>query len=224
MDFLNQILHYPLDELPFVFIALVIAFSVHEFAHAYSAYLFGDPTAKDEGRVTLNPRKHLDVFGTILIFIVGFGWAKPVPVNRGNFKYPRVMGIIVSALGPISNFILGVIALVIIVLLEVNGFDQHASGVNEAIMVFLNHFLTLNIVLTVFNLLPLPPLDGFRIVEDLMPQKLRIRMQSYTQWGVFIFLLIVFIEPLRKITLDPLFTAAYHITVQIYLILHSIAA
>lgn len=83
---LNQFLVYPLELIPYVAITLVVAFTMHELAHAYVAYRFGDPTAKNQGRLTLNPLKHLDIFGTILIFVAGFGWARPVPVNRYHFK------------------------------------------------------------------------------------------------------------------------------------------
>ena len=114
-------LWYPIRDLPFIFFVLVIAFTVHEFAHAYSAYKFGDRTAYDAGRVTLNPRVHLDVLGTILILVAGFGWAKPVPVNRGRFKYPRLMGIIVSAVGPISNLLIAVLGILAVYILNQTG-------------------------------------------------------------------------------------------------------
>jgi len=188
-----------------VFLSLVIAFSVHEFAHAYSAYLFGDHTAKNEGRVSLDPRRHLDVIGTILIFIVGFGWAKPVPVNRNNFKNPRLMGIVVSVVGPLSNLLIAFIGVLITYLLFKSGTYDSSSGIMAAIRMFLNHLVTLNAVLFVFNLLPLPPLDGYRIIEDLAPQRVRIKMHQNVQWGTLIFLFIVFIPPLYAKTLAPLF-------------------
>jgi Zn-dependent protease len=208
LDFLQQIFVYSVEEMPFVFLALVIAFSVHEWAHAYSAYIFGDPTAKNEGRVTLNPRKHLDVIGTILIFIVGFGWAKPVPVNRNNFRSPRLMGIIVSAAGPLSNLFITFIGVILTYLLFTIGAYDSSSGSMAAIRMFLNKLVELNAILFVFNFLPLPPLDGYRIMEDLAPQRIRLRMQQNVQWGVFFFLLIVFIPPLRENTLAPLFNFA----------------
>ncbi|TXK90232.1 site-2 protease family protein, partial [Parageobacillus sp. SY1] len=89
---MEQLLPYSLNEIPYVFMTLAIAFSIHEFAHAYVAYKFGDPTAKNEGRLTLSPLAHLDLLGTLLIFLAGFGWAKPVPVNRFHFKHPRLAG------------------------------------------------------------------------------------------------------------------------------------
>ena len=96
-------LAYPLSMIPYLAITLMIAFTFHEFAHAFVAYKFGDMTAKNQGRLTLNPLKHLDPIGTILIFIAGFGWARPVPVNRFFFKKPRLAGILVSVAGPLSN-------------------------------------------------------------------------------------------------------------------------
>ena len=209
MEFLNRIIAYPLDQLPFVFLALVIAFSVHEFAHAYLAYRFGDDTAKLEGRVTLNPRKHLDVFGTILVFLIGFGWAKPVPVNRANFRRPKLMSVIVSLAGPISNLLMSMIGILLFVVFMNTGLNVTGNGLSAAIGVFLIHFLELNMVLFLFNLIPLPPLDGFRIVESIAPLRIRVKLQQYSQWGVFIFLLIVFIKPLHLVTIGPMYELAF---------------
>jgi Zn-dependent protease len=103
---MDSFLRFPIDQIPFVFLVLVIAFTIHEFAHAYFADRFGDPTPRSMGRVTLNPRVHFDFLGTILIFLVGFGWAKPVLINRSNFKRPRLMGIIVSFAGPFPTWLL----------------------------------------------------------------------------------------------------------------------
>lgn len=206
MDGINSFLRYPLEELPFIFIVLVLAFTVHEFAHAYTAYKFGDPTAKRMGRVTLDPRKHLDVLGTILIFIAGFGWAKPVPVNRGHFRNPRLMGIIVSAAGPLSNFVMAFVGVVLYhVFFGTGVLDGASTGVIEAINVFLLRLIELNVVLFIFNLIPLPPLDGYRIIEDLAPTAVRIKMSQYEQWGIFVFLLLIFITPLNRVTIQPLF-------------------
>lgn len=206
MDFLQRLLWYPLEHLPFIVIVLALAFTVHEFAHAWSAYKFGDSTARDQGRVTLNPMAHLDPIGTLLILIAGFGWAKPVPVIRSRFRYPRLMGIVVSAVGPLSNLLLAVIGVALYALFAYTGWLSGASiGVTEAVRVFLNYLISLNVLLFIFNLIPLPPLDGYRIIEDLSPPRAREQLDRYAQWGVFIFLLIVFIPPLRAVTLTPLF-------------------
>ncbi|BBH21311.1 zinc metalloprotease [Paenibacillus baekrokdamisoli] len=205
-------LWYPLQDLPFIFLVLIIAFTVHEFAHAFSAYKFGDRTAYDAGRVTLNPRVHLDVLGTILLLVVGFGWAKPVPVNRGRFKYPRLMGIVVSAVGPLSNLLIAILGILAVYIVNQTGYIDSAShGVQQAIGHFSYYLIFLNLLLFLFNLIPIPPLDGYRIIQDLVPLKVRLKMDQHVQWGMIIFLLIVFIPALRQHTLDPLFAYRYDI-------------
>lgn len=195
------------EEIPFIFLALVIAFSIHEFAHAYAADKFGDPTPRSMGRVTLNPRVHLDILGTLLIFLVGFGWAKPVLINRANFKKPRLMGVIVSIVGPISNLIIAFVGLFIWYLIGYLGmFNTMNHGVHEAIILFFNKLIGLNIILFLFNMLPLPPLDGYRIVQDLLPQEQRAKLQQYEQWAIYFFLLMVFLPPLYNVFLGPLFS------------------
>ena len=193
-------LAYPLSMIPYLAITLMIAFTFHEFAHAFVAYKFGDMTAKNQGRLTLNPLKHLDPIGTILIFIAGFGWARPVPVNRFFFKKPRLASILVSVAGPISNLILA--SLGFIVAFGINRFGVLAP---EGFYDFLDIFIQLNIVLFIFNLLPFPPLDGYRIIEDLSPTNVRARMTQYEQYGALIFLVLV-ITPLGNYTIQPIFS------------------
>ncbi|ANE47297.1 zinc metalloprotease [Paenibacillus swuensis] len=203
---------FPIEEWPFVLLSLAIGLSVHEFAHAYTAWKFGDPTAKDRGRVTLNPMAHLDIFGTILIFIAGFGWAKPVPVNRSYFKKPRMMSIFVSLAGPVSNLLIVFIGLFLFYLLDYLGAIENLStGSITALVTFFKYLISLNITLFLFNLIPLPPLDGYRIIEDLAPQPIRAKMSQYEHWGAFIFLLLVFIPPLSRVTIVPLFSLSDHI-------------
>jgi Zn-dependent protease len=193
-------LAYPLSMIPYLAITLMIAFTFHEFAHAFVAYKFGDMTAKNQGRLTLNPLKHLDPIGTILIFIAGFGWARPVPVNRFFFKKPRLASILVSVAGPISNLILA--SLGFIVAFGINRFGVLAP---EGFYDFLDIFIQLNIVLFIFNLLPFPPLDGYRIIEDLAPTNVRAKMTQYEQYGALIFLILVF-TPLDQFTIQPIFS------------------
>ncbi|MBL4953181.1 site-2 protease family protein [Neobacillus sp. OS1-32] len=187
--------------IPYVAITLVFAFTLHEFAHAYVAYKFGDMTAKKQGRLTLNPLQHLDPFGTILILIAGFGWARPVPVNRYFFKKPRLAGVLVSVAGPLANLLLACLGF--IVWYGLNHFGINSS---DNFYSFMQIFIRLNIVLFIFNLLPLPPLDGYRIVEDLVPNDTRAKMTQYEQYGILIFLILVLIPPLNSITIQPLFS------------------
>ncbi|RIX54113.1 site-2 protease family protein [Paenibacillus nanensis] len=202
---MERFLWYPLEHLPFIVIVLMIVFTVHEFAHAYSAYKFGDDTAYKEGRVSLNPMVHLDLFGTILLLIAGFGWAKPVPVRTSRFKHRRVMSIIVSAVGPLSNLLMAVIGLLLVYILFATGLMHAGSvGVQSALSVFFLYFISINLLLFVFNLIPLPPLDGYRIVSEFLPLRLRYKVEQNIQWGMIIFLLLVFIPPLRAVTLDPI--------------------
>lgn len=206
MNIFENILAFELQHLPFVFLALLIAFTLHEFAHAYFANLFGDPTAKDQGRVSLNPMVHLDLIGTLLILLVGFGWAKPVPVRRHYFSHPRLMGVIVSAVGPLSNLLIAFFAVVSqSAIFRLGLLDGASVGLVLAIETFFSILIYLNIILFLFNLLPIPPLDGYRIIEDLAPPNIRAKMSLNEQWGLVVFLLIVFIPPLRAITLDKLF-------------------
>ncbi|MES1044168.1 site-2 protease family protein [Heyndrickxia oleronia] len=202
-NFLSGILRYPIEQLPFVVITLLIAFTVHEFAHAYTAYKFGDPTAKDQGRLTLNPIQHLDPLGTILILIAGFGWARPVPVNRRHFKNPRAAGVLVSFMGPVSNLLMAFIGYGIFYFIISSGSWTTTSNF---IIDFLNVFIQLNMMLFVFNLFPLPPLDGYRIVEDLVSPSMRAKLTQYEQYSILVFLIIL-VTPLDRYTIYPIMQA-----------------
>lgn len=181
-------------------ITLVIAFTLHEFMHAWMASVFGDDTAKNSGRVTLNPLKHLDVFGTLLIFIAGIGWAKPVPVNSTYFANRRIQSMIVSLVGPLSNFILAFIGFSIFYFLPVNqSFEE-----------FLNIFVTLNVVLGIFNLMPLPPLDGYRIVSSLLPTKIQMKLLPLETYGSIVFL-VVMLTPIGELTILPFISSSIDI-------------
>lgn len=198
---LEQFLAFSLREIPYVAITLMIAFTVHEFAHAFVAYKFGDSTAQKQGRLTLNPIQHLDPIGTILIFIAGFGWARPVPVNRFFFKNPRLAGILVSIAGPISNLLMAILGYIVLFALLGMG---AAANLPTSVTEFLNIFISLNLVLFIFNLLPFPPLDGYRIVEDLAPAHIRPKLTQFEAYGSVIFLILV-ITPLDQYTIQPIF-------------------
>ncbi|TYR80213.1 site-2 protease family protein [Priestia megaterium] len=206
---MEQFLAFPLSQLPYVAITLIIAFTLHEFAHAFVAYKFGDETAKKQGRLTLSPLSHLDPLGTLLLLIAGFGWARPVPVNRFFFKKPRLAGIMVSIAGPLSNLVLAFLGVAVWFLMLRFGVDT------EPLYTFFNLFITINIVLFLFNLLPFPPLDGYRVIEDLVPTTVRTRMTQYESWGILLFLLIV-ITPLDQFIIDPIYNIGIPFFVQLF--------
>lgn len=202
---MENFLAFPLKDIPYLVITLAIAFSVHEYAHAFVAYKFGDPTAKNQGRLTLSPLAHLDIFGTLMIFIAGFGWAKPVPVNRLYFKKPRLAGVLVSVAGPISNILLVIFGFFIWYGLISTGIIHTVSdNMSNMIYEFFNIFILLNIVLFIFNLFPFPPLDGYRIIEDLAPNHVRVKLKQYESYGIVLFLIIV-LTPLDQYTITPIF-------------------
>lgn len=216
MEWLDRILRFPLDQLPFYLITLVIAFTLHEFSHAYFANKFGDPTAKLLGRVTLNPAVHFDLLGIILLLIAGFGWARPVPVNRDNFSKPRIMGVIVSVAGPLSNLLLGVLGTLVYVMLAQFGVLDSITNEKlfQAVLIFFNLFTVMNFFLFLFNLIPLPPLDGYRILEDVVPRRMLGKLQQYEQWSVLIFLVILIVPGMQRYTISPLYNAAEAIYIQ----------
>ncbi len=169
----------------------LLAISVHESAHAYIAYRLGDPTAKELGRITLNPIPHIDLFGFIALFIIHLGWAKPVPVNPANLKEPIRDGLWISLAGPASNLILAVLSAVVFRMLF--PFLIHSDGGMFA-LAMIRFSVTLNIVLMVFNLFPLPPLDGFHILEGLVSYETYVKLQQLQSKGPMLLLGIIFLS------------------------------
>ena len=159
---------------------LLFSLTIHEYGHARMALAFGDPTARNMGRLTLNPLRHLDFMGTVMILLVGFGWAKPVPVNRANLHPPRWGEIAVSLAGVLNNVGFAVLlGLALRVLIVRGAMDRLPHGDTVAVMMLLT--LRINLVLVVFNLLPLFPLDGHHIVRELLPRR---HQQDFMRWQV----------------------------------------
>lgn len=154
---------------------------VHEFAHAWTATKLGDDTARLQGRLTLSPLAHLDPIGALLIFLVGFGYAKPVPVNPRKFKNPKVGMALTAAAGPVSNLLM---ALFFLLLRHAASLWFNASGsiVSQVTMLFFYFAASVNISLAVFNLLPIPPLDGSRVISLVLPTELYFKMMQYERY------------------------------------------
>jgi len=171
-------------------VALVIAFSIHEFAHAWTAYRLGDSTAKYLGRLTLNPRAHLDVLGTIMVLVAGFGWAKPVPVNPRNLRHGPTAGMaIVAAAGPLSNLALAVVFASIWQLAEPAILQLGAGGtLIPTPAMLLQELVILNLVLLVFNFIPVAPLDGFNVLRGVLPRQWAYQVERLQPYGPMILL------------------------------------
>lgn len=168
--------------------AILFALTVHEYFHAFLALKFGDSTARDQGRLTLNPLAHLDLFGTLMMFLSGFrfGWAKPVPVNPMNLRNPRVADFWISAAGPLSNlglaFIFGMIFRVV---------HPMGAAVPEAVHMFLFFCVLVNVSLAFFNLIPLFPLDGSHILRSVLPEEYGPTLDNIQRFAPFILILII---------------------------------
>lgn len=169
-------------------LAVIIALTIHEFSHGLLAYYFGDDTAKQSGRLTLNPLSHIDPLGFVLLLVVGFGWAKPVPVNPYNLRRTRLATAIVALAGPLSNLL----ALVVFGLI----FRALAPILGESNLLtnFLFMLVLINLVLMLFNLLPIPPLDGSKVLFSLLPDRLDEFKYRFSINGPYILLLILMID------------------------------
>lgn len=168
-------------------ISVVIAITIHEFSHALAATWLGDPTARNEGRVSLNPIRHMDLWGTILLVLAGFGWGKPVPFNPYNLKYPRFGPAIIAMAGPASNLLL----VIVFILLLRYIYPLLGLGYQNALFRFLYVLILLNITLMVFNLIPIPPLDGSKVIMSILPDSMESVKMALEKYGFFILLALV---------------------------------
>lgn len=171
----------------FVVPCVLIALTFHEFAHGYMAYKLGDPTAKNFGRLTLNPLKHLDPIGTICMIFFHFGWAKPVPINSRYFKKPRRDMALTAAAGPIMNFILAFFGMLVCriltkIFVAFPAQSDFVYYIQYAALTLFSYFHMLNLSLGVFNLIPIPPLDGSRIFCIFLPQKWYFGVMKYEKY------------------------------------------
>jgi Zn-dependent protease len=190
MGLLNLLLK---DPLTFVLLAIPLLYSIiiHELAHGWVAYFMGDSTAKYQGRLTLNPLKHLDPVGTAMLFIFGFGWARPVPVNFQNLRSARLGLILVASAGIIANMIFAFLAVLLLRLLSPS--PSGSTGL------FLYYLAQINIMLASFNLIPIPPLDGSKILMGFMSERLQYAFSRLEPFGFFIIIGLLYLGALNPV-------------------------
>lgn len=192
------------SDLIFRLIAFVLAIVVHEFGHALAALLLGDDTPKQQGRVSLNPLSHLDLLGLLMVLFVNFGWAKPVMFDPSKIRGNKSLGIILIALaGPAMNALLAVVAILGLIGIENNITVFGQSSIGQFIYSLLSFVAIINIALTVFNLIPIPPLDGWKVFLFLMPRRIFMSLLGFERIGPFI-LLFVLLVPMNGFSLGGL--------------------
>lgn len=184
------------DPVAFLLLAIPLLYSVilHEISHGFVAYLFGDDTAKRTGRLSLNPLVHLDPMGTLALFLVGFGWAKPVPVNYSNLKNFRVGLVCVSLAGCVTNIIIAIIAILLLQFKFITAFPMVA--------IVLIVLAKINIILGAFNMIPIPPLDGSRILLGVLPRQAQILLIKIEPYGLPILFVLLFTKVLDPVIIS----------------------
>lgn len=183
-------------------IVLVIAFTIHEFAHAWTANQLGDDTPRLNGRLTLNPLAHLDPIGSLLLLVAGFGWAKPVPVNPYALARRTPLGLMwVSLAGPFSNFLMAILAAVPLRLdwVRYSGFTQTGF---PSLFELLFYLVQINLVLMLFNLIPIAPLDGSKIAVAILPESWGRAVEQISMYGPIVLMVLIFLGP--QIGIDPI--------------------
>jgi len=188
----------------------MLAIVCHEVSHGYVAWRFGDPTARMLGRLTLNPLKHIDIIGTLMIFFIGIGWAKPVPVNFQNLHNPKRDMIWVAAAGPITNILLATISAFL--LRGLVAFDSPAVSASpaamflEPVVLMLAFSVYINLLLAIFNMIPVPPLDGGRVLVGLLPYRQANAWARIEPYGMVVIILLVFFTNIFSYVISPVLT------------------
>lgn len=183
-------------KLSIMLVPALMAITCHEVSHGFVADRLGDHTARSMGRLTLNPLKHLDIFGTLMVFLVGIGWAKPVPVNFNNLRNPKRDMIWVAGAGPVTNFSLAILSALVMrgILAVADGAagDASARFFLEPVAEMLAFSVYINLLLGVFNLIPLPPLDGGRVAVGLLPYRQAVGLAKLEPYGMIVVIVLVF--------------------------------
>lgn len=196
-----------LDRMILAVPAILLAISVHEFGHAYTAYKLGDPTPKYQGRLSLNPLAHLDPLGTIMLLLFRVGWARPVMINSHYFKNKKQGTLLVSLAGPVANLIT---AWVFYNLVNIFGRSMLGSSLGQTLLVFLYVNVQINLGLAAFNLIPIPPLDGSHILSALLPPRLSYQYARFAPYGPIILVALLVLGGSRYL-INPIFNVLFRI-------------
>jgi Zn-dependent protease len=191
----------------------LFAITCHEVSHGYIAWRYGDPTARMLGRLTLNPLKHIDIIGTLMIVFIGIGWAKPVPVVFENLRNPKRDMIWVAAAGPVTNLLLGFVSAMLLRCLVTFANPAASSGsqlsmVIEPLVLMLAFSVYINLLLAIFNMIPLPPLDGGRVLSGLLPYRQAAALSRIEPYGMVIIIVLVFFTNIFSYLIYPPLTIA----------------
>ena len=193
----------------------MLAIVCHEVSHGYIAWRFGDPTARMLGRLTLNPLKHIDIIGTLMIFFIGIGWAKPVPVTFQNLRNPKRDMIWVAAAGPVTNILLATVSSFL--LRGLVAIDNPAVSGSplamflEPVVLMLAFSVYINLLLAIFNMIPVPPLDGGRVLVGLLPNRQAAAWARIEPYGMVIIILLVFFTNIFSYVISPVLTIGVHL-------------
>ena len=200
MNFQNIVLLIP---------PILLALTFHEYMHGYTAYRLGDPTAKYAGRLTFNPLAHLDPIGTLMVFLVHFGWAKPVPVNPSYFHDPKRDMLIVSVAGPAANMVLALLSGILVRFVRAGALSFLPQFILQPIYIMLILSLQINIALAIFNIIPLPPLDGSKILYGMLPHKYDYIIDDVERYGPFILMGVILFGWITKISIIGAFISPF---------------
>ena len=199
---------YPIQSVLFLIPVVLVSITIHELAHGFISYKLGDPTPRYQGRLTLNPLKHLDPLGALMFLLVGFGWAKPVQINPAYYKNRKKGLVLVSLAGPLSNILVALLFSIPMYMIAVKTSNNPAVvfkasyklymagfGIRSLIFNLCRNFYTINIIFAIFNLIPVPPLDGSKILSVILPQKYYYKIYQYEQVLVILLMVLIFVFP-----------------------------
>jgi Zn-dependent protease len=193
----------------------MLAIVCHEVSHGFVAWRYGDPTARMLGRLTLNPLKHIDIVGTLMIFFIGIGWAKPVPVTFENLRNPKRDMIWVAAAGPITNIILATVsAFLLRGLVAIDNMavaESPLAMLTEPLVLMLAFSVYINLLLAIFNMIPVPPLDGGRVLVGLLPHRQAMAWSRIEPYGMVIIIVLVFFTNIFSYVISPILNIAVHL-------------